>query len=159
MIRDWQKDCTARSMRLRICYFVASLTLLSLIHTNPVQGANQNERFSGTWQAKVQDSVICTIELRVTPGIAGSMEDCRIHTDADGNLVKPEPSDASSKPSPISNARITGAVLSFECRDEDEAEPARFEMTLIKEGVADLVVKNAPVQIKPIRFARISSAK
>ena len=143
-------------MQSKIFCFIAFLTVLLFI---PIDGADQNERFSGKWQAKVKDSIVCTIDLSARAGIAGSMEDCRIHTDAEGNLLEPEPSDASSKPSPISNARIIGAVLSFEYRDEGETEPTRFEMTLVKEGLADLVVKNAPVKIKPIRFARISSAK
>ncbi len=105
----------------------------------------------------MKDSVVCTIHLRVRDEISGSMEDCRIHTDADGNLLESEPSAAPAKPSPISNARIAGAVLSFEYRDEGES--VSFEMTVVREGIADLVVKNAPVKIKPIRFVRASSAK
>jgi hypothetical protein len=146
-------------MQYRNLAFVVGLAVLSLIHSSSAGAADENKRFTGKWQAKVKDSVICTIDLRSSTGTVGSMEDCRIHTDAEGNLLEPEPSDASSKPSPISNARIIGAVLSFEYRDEGETEPTRFEMTLVKDGLVDLVVKNAPVNIKPIRFVRISSAQ
>ena len=81
------------------------------------------------------------------------MQACHIHTDAEGNLLEPEESDDSPHPSPISNTRIVGNVLSFEFREEGESELMKFEMTLVKAGIADLEIKNAPVKIKPIRFA------
>jgi hypothetical protein len=146
-------------MQYRNIAFVVGLAALSLIHSSSAQTADENKRFTGKWQAKVKDSVICTIDLRSGTGTVGSMEACRIHADAEGNLLEPESSDSSSKPSPISNVQIAGRVLSFEYRDEGEAEPTRFEMTLIQDDLADLVVMNAPVKIKPIRFARISSAQ
>src|SRR5690349_2630732 len=99
-------------MYSKLC-LLTSLALFALIGTSTAQ-PKQNQRFSGKWLAKVKDSVICTIALRVDDAISGSVADCRIHTDPDGNLIEAEPVDISSKPSPISNARIVGAVLSFD---------------------------------------------
>lgn len=142
-------------MHSKLCW-LTFLTFAVAIDATTAQG-DQTQRFSGTWRATVKDSVVCTIHLRVRDEISGSLEDCRIQTDADGNLIESEPSAPPPKPSPISNARITGTVLSFD--DRDEGETISFEMTVVGEAMADLVVKNAPVKIKPIRFVRASSAK
>jgi hypothetical protein len=151
-------DCQTRGMNAKIC-LVVLLIVTPLLGTSATENSDYDKRFSGKWEAKWKDVVICTIELRSNDTISGAMEDCRIHTDADGNLTEPEPSDASSTPSPILNPHPLGSSLNFEVKDEGESEPIRFEFTLIKEGVADLTIKNAPVKVKPIRFLRIPAAR
>jgi len=64
---------------------------------------------------------------------------------------------ASASPSPISNARITGDVLTFELKNDEET--AKFEMKLAKERVGELVIKGAPINTKPITFIRASLTK
>jgi hypothetical protein len=135
----------------RLC-LIAFLTMLPIVCPGTAQSADH--RFAGKWEAKFKDQVICSIELRAEGAISGAMEDCRIKVDADGNLVEPDASDTVSRPSPISDVKLAGSVLSFACKDEDDAEATTFELRLIKEGAADLQVTNAPVKIKPIRFVR-----
>jgi hypothetical protein len=141
-------------MRVRI-FAAGFLTILLLAGSGAAQNAGTT-RFSGKWQAKVNDTVVCTIDLRSEDAISGSITDCRLHTDADGNLVESEPS-ASASPSPISNARITGDVLMFELKDSEET--VKFEMKLVKEDVGELVIKGAPINTKPITFIRASTTK
>ena len=142
-------------MSARIFCFGVILMALSV-----AKGADSGKGFSGKWEAKFNDTVICTIELRTAgESVSGSMVDCRFDADADGNLREPGPSDSSPNPSPILNARVTQQVLYFEGKDDDDPEPIKFEMRLIKEGVADLDIKNAPVKIKPIRFLRASPSR
>lgn len=132
-------------------------SLLSLPRNSAAQEADQTKRFSGRWEARVKDSVVCTIELRVADNVSGAMSGCQIHVDGDGNLEEAERSDRPSKPSPISNTRIRGEVLEFDYKEEGETEAVKFEMRLVKDGSANLTVTNAPVKIKPIRFIRVSS--
>ena len=96
---------------------------------------------------------MCTIHIRSDQGISGSMVDCRIHTDENGNLMASEPS-ASLKESSISKPRINGDVLTFELKDDSETEPTTFEMKLVKEGLCELMIKQESVSLKPIRFVR-----
>ena len=149
----WAGNCQPRLVLARLC-LIALLTMLPL--ACPAAAQNSDQRFSGKWEAKFNNEVICTIELRTDGGISGSMEDCRIKIDNDGNLVEPDASDKPSRPTPISDVKLAGSVLSFACKDEGDAEPTRFELHLIKEGAADLQVTNAPVKIKPIHFVRTS---
>lgn len=146
-------------MSRRSRLFSIALLALSVIPTGAVQAAAQHERFTGIWQAKLKGTVICTLEFHATTTITGSMQNCQIHTDDDGNLTEAGSSDESGKPIPISNVRIMGAVLNFDYRDAGEPEAVNFELTLVGEGMADLVIKNAPVKIKPIRFTRTAHAK
>lgn len=134
-------------------FAVALLALTQLLPSAESQVADQSRRFNGKWQAKVDGSVVCTINLQVKNEIFGSMQDCRIHTDGDGNLLESEPN-ASAKPSPISNARIVGPILTFEYKDEGDI--ASFQMKLLGDDIAELKIQNAPVKIKPIRFVRSS---
>jgi hypothetical protein len=136
-------------------FATAFLAILLLAGHGAAQKAGAT-RFSGKWQAKVNNTVVCTIELRGEDVIPGSMTDCRLHSDADGNLVESEPSPSTS-PSPISNARITGDVLTFEHKDDEEI--VKFEMKLVKEGVGELLIKGAPINTKPITFIRASATK
>ncbi len=114
-------------------WLIALMAVVPFAQTAAAQKTDQNRRFSGTWQAKVKDSVICTINVRVGHEISGSMHDCRIHADADGNISDSEPSDVSSKPLPILNTRIAGDVLSFDCKAEGDTETMNFEMKLVRE--------------------------
>jgi hypothetical protein len=143
-----------RNMHTRI-FAAGFLAILLLAGRGAAQKA-ETTRFSGKWQAKVNNTVVCTIELRGEDVISGSITDCRLHSDADGNLVESEPS-ASASPSPISNAQITGDVITFEHKDDEEI--MKFEMKLVKEGVGELVIKGAPINTKPITFIRASSTK
>ena len=87
------------------------------------QTTERTDRFSGKWEAKVKDSVVCTIHLRTEGGISGSISDCRIHVDSDGKLEEPESSESSSVASPISNARIHGDLLTSNTKTKAKQIP------------------------------------
>ncbi len=138
----------------------ALVGILTLGHGGAAQDAQQTERFLGKWEAKVNATVACTIEFRTSgAGVSGSIADCKIHTDANGKLEEPEPPNAPSAPSPLANLRIASNVLLFEFRDEEGSAPVKFEMRLVKDGVADIIIDNARDKIKPIRFIRASAPK
>ncbi len=132
-----------------------TIALLPLLSSLPLaaQDAEAQKKFTGTWEAKLKDKVICTLKLRAGEQISGETEACSINVDANGDLRErdsTEPSDNS--PAPILNAKLQGDALIFEERNGDEV--LKFELKLIGEGRAELRILDAPVQIKPIQFER-----
>ena len=108
----------------------------------------------GVWEAQVNGKPVCTIELRGGKPLRGSVQACRLHTDEAGNLVEPEAEDDAGPPVPIGAVEATGRDLRFEYRDKSDETALRMRFTLVREGVADLVMENALVRIRPIRFVR-----
>jgi len=132
-----------------------TIALLPLLSSLPLaaQDAEAQKKFTGTWEAKLKDKVICTLKLRAGEQISGETEACSINVDANGDLRErdsTEPSDNS--PAPILNAKLQGDTLLFEEQDGDDV--LKFEMKLLGDGRAELRILDAPVQIKPIQFER-----
>ena len=130
---------------------LAALFLLSSL-TLPAQDPGAGARFAGTWEARWKDLVICTIRLKPGTPPTGETEACSIHVDENGNLQEPEEMDHSGTPTPILNVKLTGDILTFEEKDDDEV--IRFEMRLVGDGKAELRFPGAPVRINPIPFVR-----
>lgn len=116
------------------------------------QEAELQNKFQGTWEAKVGDTVVCTIRLKTGQTVSGETIACSIHVDENGNLQVPESTDQSDKPAPILNAKLKGDTLNFEERDGNDITV--FQLKLVGDGKAELSFLNAPVPIKPIRFTR-----
>ncbi len=116
------------------------------------QESKARTEFAGTWEAKWNDQVICTIRLTRGEPLSGETEACSIHVDESGDLQAPEPAEHSNTPAPILNVRLQGETLTFEEKDGDDV--MKFELRLVGEGKAELTFPDAPVRIKPIQFAR-----
>ena len=116
------------------------------------QNARAQQRFAGTWEARLKDKVICTIKLEAANPISGTTHACNINVDSEGELIEPETSD--DKTDPILDPKIDGEKLSFAVKDEDGGEPLKFELKLTGDGKAELRFLNAPVTIKPIHFEK-----
>lgn len=116
------------------------------------QAPDAPSKFFGTWEAKVDSTVVCTIRLKAGDPISGATEACSIHADSNGNLLLPDSNTRSDQPASIINARLNGDTLNFEEKDDDGV--TKFELTLTGDGKADLKLPEAPVLIKPIHFAR-----
>src|SRR5258708_38789274 len=127
-----------------ICAFAVS--------TTAGQESKGQERFAGTWEAKLKGTTICTIELQAGETLTGSTRACRITVNQEGDLIEPEGMADSDAPSPILNARLEDDILSFEIKDEDDV--MKFEMKVVGDGDAELSILNAPVRMKPIHFRR-----
>jgi hypothetical protein len=130
------------------------IALLPMLISVPLtaQDAEAQKKFVGTWEAKWNDKVICTLRLRAGEHISGETDACNINVDANGDLQEPESTDHSDAPSPILNARLEGDTLRFETKEGDDV--LRFEMKLLGDGRADLKILDPPVPIKPIHFDR-----
>lgn len=119
----------------------------------PAQDSDAQQRFAGVWEAKFKSRVICTIKLEMGENISGSMQNCKISVNADGDLIDPETSESSGDESdPILNPAIQGDTLAFEIKDEDDV--LKLEMQVTAEGRAELRFLNPPAPIKPIHFER-----
>lgn len=119
----------------------------------PAQESKARTEFVGTWEAKWNGQVICTIRLARGEPLSGETEACNIRVDDNGDLQAPESSaEHSSEPEPILNVRLHGETLTFEEKDGDDV--MKFELRLVGEGKAELTIPNAPVRIKPIQFGR-----
>ena len=121
----------------------------------PIAAADTDpqQRFAGTWEAKFKGTVFCTIKLKAGERISGATYACRIHVNANGDLVEPDPAEGADTPAPILDPVIDGDTLSFEMSDDGDGR-IKLTLTLTGDGVADLHFLNAPVEIKPIRFQR-----
>ena len=133
---------------------LALLTLAAL----PALCQAPDGRFAGTWQAKVKDSVICTIDIHVNGKITGSIHDCRIQVDHDGNLQEPDEPAPHGDPTPIAKPRVDGDTLTFETKDETDPDWTTLEFRLKSNVAADLTIPHAPMKINPIRFTRTPKA-
>lgn len=131
--------------------FVAAL--LSLLACLPLtaQDAEVQKKFAGTWEAKLKDKVICTMRVRTGQAISGETVACSINVDKNGDLQEPESTDRPDEPSPMLNPKVHGGTLTFEEKDADDV--LKFEMKLVGEGQAELMILDAPVPVKPIHFA------
>ena len=130
------------------------IALLPLLACLPLaaQDADGQKKFAGTWEAKFQDKVICTIRVNAGEPISGETADCSISVDENGDLKEPDSTDQPDKPSPMLNPKVQGDTLSFDKTDGDGV--LKFEMKVVGEGQAELRILDAPVAVKPIRFAR-----
>ena len=117
----------------------------------PAQDTDAQKKFAGAWEARFNDKVFCTINVKAGDPISGEMVACNINVDSDGNLREPD-SAPPDEASPLLNPKIHGDTLSFEDKDGDDV--MRFELKLVRDGQAELTVLDVPVDIKPIPFAR-----
>src|SRR6185295_17820371 len=81
--RRFGGNCATKS-HMRVLALIAFGSLLSLPRDSAAQEADQTKRFSGKWEARVKDSVVCAIELHVADNVHGSMAGCHIRVDEDG---------------------------------------------------------------------------
>jgi hypothetical protein len=127
--------------------------LLPLLAGLPLaaQDADGQKKFAGTWEAKFQDKVICTIRVNAGEPISGETADCSISVDENGDLKEPDSTDRPDKPSPMLNAKFQGETLTFEEKDGDDL--LKFEMKVVGDGQAELRILDSPVPVKPIHFA------
>src|SRR5258707_831876 len=112
MFANGHQFATVEAMRLSMIALL--LTCLPLA----AQDAEAQKKFTGTWEAKLKDKVICTLKLRAGEQISGETEACSINVDANGDLQErnsTEPPDSS--PAPIQNAKLRGDTLIFEERN------------------------------------------
>jgi len=135
---------------------MAKLLIALLALATFPSGAEQTDvrnKFVGTWEARWQEKVICTIRLRFGEPLSGETRACNIHVGASGDLEEPETTERSDgPPAPILNPKLNGETLTFEERDDSDV--IRFEMRLIGDGKAELSFPGAPVRINPIPFTR-----
>src|ERR1039458_6746787 len=132
-------------------FVIALLPLLACLPLT-AQDADAQKKFAGTWEAKFKDKVICTIRVRAGEAISGETADCSVNVDENGDLKEPDSTDRPDKPSPMLNPKVQGDTLSFDKTDGDGV--LKFEMKVVGEGQAELRILDAPVAVKPIRFAR-----
>jgi hypothetical protein len=132
-------------------FLIALLPLLTAVPL-AAEVAEAQKKFAGTWEAKWQDRVICTIRLKAGEQISGETEACNINVDANGDLQEPESTDHSDPPSPAMNAKLRGDTLTFDIKDDDDV--LTFEMKVIGDGRAELRIVDSPIQMKPIHFDR-----
>ena len=131
---------------------IAATTLAFLLCLSlAAQDTDSRKKFAGSWEARFNDRVICTITVKAGDPIAGEMVACNINVDEDGNLREGD-SAPPDEASPLLNPKIQGDTLSFEDKDGDNV--MRFELKLVRDGQAELTVLDTPVDIKPIPFAR-----
>lgn len=140
----WQTACDVLPMRAQYLLILA-LPLLA-------QGAKEQQRFAGTWEAKFKGAVICTIKLDAGEELSGATYGCSIQVNQEGDLIETQAPEHADEPSPILSPRIQGDKLSFENKDGDDT--LKLELTLTGEGRAELRFVDAPVKIKPVRFER-----
>lgn len=124
-----------------------------------VYGASGQEQYAGTWQAKYKDRVFCTIGLK-TAGkeISGTMRECRVRVNSDGDISDPGEQEGPANPVPILDPKLDGDTLRFESKDTDGDEHIHFEMQFSGENRADLRFIGAPLKIKPIHFEKNRSS-
>ena len=149
------RPSTCIVLRMRLITSAAFLLAAQLAFLSSAEAQTQRSNFSGTWEARSKDSVICTLKVKAGESTSGSVSGCSINVDSEGNLIPPESSDAAADTTPMLKPTIRDKTLSFECKDDDNAEPTQFELRLLRDGVADLHVIDAPILIKPIRFTRV----
>jgi len=130
------------------------IALLPLLACLPLaaQDAGAQKSFAGTWEAKFNDRVICTIRVRAGEPVSGETADCSINVDENGDLKEPDSSDQPDQPSPMLNPKVQGETLTFEEKDGDDV--LKFEMKVVGDGQAELRILDAPIPVKPIHFAR-----
>lgn len=148
--------------RTLACYttrMMSNIRILAAALVCVVLGSAQEaSQFAGAWQAKVKDSVVCTIGLKADDGgkLSGWMFACNVEADSDGNLIEAEPPDDTVKnPTPLVNVRFENGILMFAVKDDGGDEAIGFEMKLAGRGIADLRIVDSPVPIKPIRLTRL----
>jgi len=145
----WHAECPVDAMRkLLLSVLLVGLGTPILV----AQNARAQQRFAGTWEAKLKDKVICTIKLEAADPISGTTHACNINVNSEGELIEPKTSDG--KTNPILDPKIDRDTLSFAVKDEDGGESTKFELKLTGEGQAELRCLNPPVPIKPIHFAK-----
>ncbi len=132
-------------------FLIARLLLLACLPLT-AQDADAQKKFAGTWEARFQGKVICTIRVKAGDLISGETADCSINVDKNGDLQEPDSTDRPDKPSPMLNPKLQGDTLSFEEKDGDDV--IKFEMRVVGDGQAELRILDAPIPVKPIHFAR-----
>jgi len=133
---------------------LSKLILIGLLLA-PVYGQNTKSarRFAGSWEARFNGEVICTIRIQTGKQMSGGMHACRLNVNEEGYLVQSDQADLFDAPSPLHEMKIVGDTLSFVEHDEGE-KPLKMSLRLLSEGEAELRFVDAPIQIKPIRFER-----
>lgn len=130
------------------------IALLPLLASLPLvaQDAEAQKKFAGTWEAKFKDKVICTINVKPGEPISGETANCNINIDGNGDLQEPESTNQPDQPSPMLNPKVQGDTLTFEEKDGDDV--LKFEMKVVSDGQAELMILDSPVPLKPIHFTR-----
>ena len=111
-----------------------------------------SQSFAGTWEARFNGSVICTLQLQAGEAPTGALRGCSIQVNQAGDLVPADSPRRANERCPIQNARVKGQTLSFEVNSP--ADAMRFELVLTGDGGAELRFVETPVKIKPIHFER-----
>jgi hypothetical protein len=109
-----------------------------------------SQQLSGTWQAKVNGAVVCTLRLQGGEQISGTLNDCSLNFDEKGELVAPDT--VSSGTSPLRNVKLQKNILSFEV--EEEGDSVKMELKVVAKDRAELRVINGPPEIKPVPFQK-----
>jgi len=109
--------------------------------------------FTGTWEARVNGTVVCTFKFEGAP-LKGTDLGCYIAVNGQGELLVPgsrEPYPAKS----LTNVQVDGKTLTFQIDPADEDDPViRVEMQQTGDEQAELRFLNFPVPVKPIRFVK-----
>ena len=111
------------------------------------------KRFQGTWEAKFNGQVFCTIKLEAGNEINGTFSLGDIRVDDDGELME---ASSAQETAAILHPKIEGERLSFEVKDGDENEPMKLAMRVEDERHGELHFVNSPSKIKPILLVRNS---
>lgn len=109
-----------------------------------------NQRLTGTWQASVNGTAVCTLQLQGGEKISGTLNNCSLNFNEKGELVAPDA--VSSGSSPLVNVKLEKDVLSFEVKDEGES--IKMELKLVADARADLRIIDGPPNIKPVPFQK-----
>jgi len=129
------------------------LGLLALFASLPLSAQDAAAgRFAGTWEAKFKDKVICTIRVKAGDPMSGETANCNIQVDGNGDLEESEGSAAGGEAVEMIEPTVNGDSLSFSEKDGDDI--LKFTLKLTGDGQAELSILNAPIAIKPIRFAK-----
>lgn len=138
---------TARTKTMRR-YLIIALSITVAL-TAAIPGP---QRFAGTWQARFQGTLICTIKVEAREKLSGALYGCSIPVNNDGDLIEADPPQHPNEPSPITNLRFRDNTLTFEVNGGSDV--MKFELVLTAEDQADLRFLEVPFKIKPIHFER-----
>ena len=125
--------------------------VFSVVSAACIPAAGEGSAFVGTWQAKFKGDVFMTLKLEGGSSISGTWSGGHINVDGEGELIE---ASGGGQELPISNVKVDGDKLSFDCKNDDETLKLEFKLT--GSGGAELQFVTLPegVKMKPIRFTR-----
>lgn len=146
---DGRPTATARVMRqcLATALCPVAFVVLAAASGNAALGG-----FAGSWEARYQGRLICTIKLDQNTKATGALYGCSFSVNQHGDLLEPGSDPRPDEVSLISNLRVEGNSAFFEIADQ--TAPMKLEFVLTGENQAELRFLEVPIKIKPIRFER-----